>query len=303
MGNSVDLTGKQFGRLTVLKKLDRREATTGSVLWVCKCQCGNEIAVPTARLKKQKGCGCLRTKNLLGMKFGMLLVISRLGVNEKGAVVWRCRCDCGKNTDLPTSRLTGYRTASCGCIIGAPRNMTGMRFGMLTAMSPTKDRHGRNVVWQCKCDCGKTALASTSSLVAGTKKSCGCGRRRNHNTLWRGCGLISGKFWGGIKISAQKRGIKVRMTIQDAWDLFQKQQMRCALSGLKINFADDYSDTTASLDRINSDGIYQPGNVQWVHKYINLMKCSLKQDEFKLFCRSVANNEMAITEFQDGGGI
>lgn len=56
-----------------------------------------------------------KPKNLKGMKFGKLEVISRAGSNSAGKALWRCRCECGNETLVPTYRLTSGQTKSCGC--------------------------------------------------------------------------------------------------------------------------------------------------------------------------------------------
>ena len=43
MGKFIDLTGKRYGRLTVIEKTDQR--ANGSVVWRCQCDCGNECFV------------------------------------------------------------------------------------------------------------------------------------------------------------------------------------------------------------------------------------------------------------------
>ena len=56
-------------------------------------------------------------------------------------------------------------------------DLTGRRFGMLTAVRPTKERSYKgSVMWLCKCDCGKEALFAQDGLVFGNYKSCGCNR-------------------------------------------------------------------------------------------------------------------------------
>lgn len=56
-------------------------------------------------------------------------------------------------------------------------DLTGRRFGMLTAVSPTKERSYKgSVMWLCKCDCGKEVLFAQDGLVFGNYKSCGCNR-------------------------------------------------------------------------------------------------------------------------------
>jgi hypothetical protein len=60
--NYEDLTGKQFTRLFVVKRSDKKER--GYTLWECKCNCslGNIVYVPTFKLKQglKKSCGCMR---------------------------------------------------------------------------------------------------------------------------------------------------------------------------------------------------------------------------------------------------
>lgn len=53
-------------------------------------------------------------------------------------------------------------------------DLTGQRFGRLTANKRIKDENSGKYKWLCSCDCGGVKLASTSHLRAGTVKSCGC---------------------------------------------------------------------------------------------------------------------------------
>jgi hypothetical protein len=56
----VDLTGRQFGRLTVLCHVG--SSPYGGTLWKCQCSCGNRCVKRDGSLKrgKTKSCGCLR---------------------------------------------------------------------------------------------------------------------------------------------------------------------------------------------------------------------------------------------------
>ena len=50
-----------------------------------------------------------------------------------------------------------------------------MRFGKLTVLRLAPDApKGQGRKWECRCDCGKTIITSTSQLNAGNVKSCGC---------------------------------------------------------------------------------------------------------------------------------
>lgn len=57
-----------------------------------------------------------KAKDLTGLKFGRLTVIERTGTAKNGAALWRCVCQCGKDTIANASHLTGGFIQSCGCL-------------------------------------------------------------------------------------------------------------------------------------------------------------------------------------------
>lgn len=65
MSKSIDLTGKRFGKLTILSKTDERSSNC-SVLWKCKCDCGNLKFIATSSLKSGniRSCGCIAKENM-----------------------------------------------------------------------------------------------------------------------------------------------------------------------------------------------------------------------------------------------
>lgn len=60
MKTPYDLSGRRFGRLSIIKKVPNRKATAAT--WLCRCDCGNEkiITGPNLRRGATKSCGCLR---------------------------------------------------------------------------------------------------------------------------------------------------------------------------------------------------------------------------------------------------
>jgi len=54
-----EIIGQQYGKLTVLEKTNKRK--NGSIVYLCKCDCGNTKEVPASRLRKNitKSCGCI----------------------------------------------------------------------------------------------------------------------------------------------------------------------------------------------------------------------------------------------------
>ena len=67
-GKKQDLSGKQFGKLTVVSIAERKRDRGGAsrIWWKCKCECGNECVIRASALTKKTGfqqsCGCLRHK-------------------------------------------------------------------------------------------------------------------------------------------------------------------------------------------------------------------------------------------------
>lgn len=108
--------------------------------------------------------------------------------------------------------------------------------------------------------------------------------------------MISGEFWALIKSGALKRNIDFNVSMEQAWDLYIKQDRKCALSGLELIFEpncvhnkkiDNRRKRTASLDRKDSTKSYTLDNVQWVHKDVNIMKNKYSQDYFTQICKLI----------------
>ena len=111
---SLDLTGKQFGRLTVIKQVG--EGKSGKTDWLCKCECGNEVVKSRRYLLRGQKCSCgCRTDNLKGKRFGRLIAIEKVDNKGKRGVFWLCKCDCGNKTVVSSDHLKKGHTSSCGC--------------------------------------------------------------------------------------------------------------------------------------------------------------------------------------------
>ena len=150
--NFIDLTGKKFGKLTVLE-LDHKKQTIYSNgrkrtfhYWKCRCDCGNEVVRSGNSLRNgdTKSCGCnqifqnrathnlKKSKNiksntrkidLTGKRVGKLVV---LNLDHKSEIIsksgkkrtyyyWKCHCDCGNEVIREGNSLRRGATKSCGC--------------------------------------------------------------------------------------------------------------------------------------------------------------------------------------------
>jgi hypothetical protein len=93
-------------------------------------------------------------------------------------------------------------------------------------------------------------------------------------------------------LKGRKKIYELTITMEQAWQLFEKQERTCALSGILLEFPKDRNPHggTASLDRIDSKKDYTADNVQWVHKDINRLKNVFDQAHFINLCKAVAKN-------------
>lgn len=115
----IDLTGQKYGRLLAVKRTvnDRFNQTR----WICACDCGKEVIVSSGNLKKgnTRSCGCLHIPDLIGERFGKLIVIKNVKrpQNLKNTeAYWECQCDCGNIVIVSARSLRSGNTKSCGCL-------------------------------------------------------------------------------------------------------------------------------------------------------------------------------------------
>lgn len=166
-------------------------------------------------------------------------------------------------------------------------DLTGKRFGKLLVIGKGHKFSGESaqrkcVTWICQCDCGALRENPTSKLTSGSFKSCGCGRGKKEGDLnW------SLKYWNKIRFSAQYRSIAFGLCLEEAREILENQNGKCALTGWEIGLG-RRSLQTASLDRIDSSKGYYKENVQWVHKDANRAKSDFTMEYFIDLCKSVA---------------
>ena len=141
--------GQRFGRWTILDRYVF--SARGEKKYLCRCDCGTERYVLERSLKYggSQSCGCLRKErayqatayNLLGQTFGELRVIGRSRKRTEMGAYWTCLCSCGYTCEATAAELVSGRKTHCGCKSVrsyATSNITGQRFGRLTALYPTK---------------------------------------------------------------------------------------------------------------------------------------------------------------------
>lgn len=229
----MDLTGKRFGRLTVLEEAEQLGTKRR---WLCRCDCGSPpitVKMDSLRSGNTQSCGCYKidrtseanTVDIVGKRFGKLTVVRMLPEKQNQIPYYECKCDCGEKKNVAGTNLRSGQVKSCGCGRKSGKNkkrldLTGNRYGRLTVLSEVEP-HGTMRRWLCKCDCGKLVpfIVTMTNLRSGRTQSCGClrrekssksgGRRRRKMNNWTGSGEWEGwKIIEGRLVSPSGRAYK-----------------------------------------------------------------------------------------------
>lgn len=173
------------------------------------------------------------------------------------------------------------------------------RFGKLTVVErreyPTNKGTNKYMA-KCLCDCGNIKEILVKNLVNGRTKSCGCSKTHYKNLTgekspcFKGYKDIRKTYWNKLAKRSELREQSFSLTMKQGWELFELQNRKCALTGLPIVFDKCNGNTTASLDRINTNKGYEVDNVQWVHKDVNKMRNVYTIEYFIKICKLVATN-------------
>lgn len=145
----------------------------------------------------------------------------------------------------------------------------------------------------CQCKCGNIIRCKKTLINSGRKKSCGC---MITETEFVSKNIIR-MYWISLIANANNRSIKFTIIPEDLESQINKQNFKCALSGLDISLPQSHEDFlkkrnwTASVDRIDSNKAYSKNNIQFVHKDINRMKMNLDELQFIQYCDAVAKHQ------------
>lgn len=123
-----------------------------------------------------------KKQNLIGQRFGKLIIMEKTSERKHGNVVWKCQCDCGKEHFAYTNLLTSGGCKSCGCLAKEEKtnrgnnDIIGHRFGKLIAIKKDFNHKAPNGSYmiQCQCDCGNIILVRPDHLRTHKVNSCGC---------------------------------------------------------------------------------------------------------------------------------
>lgn len=199
-----------------------------------------------------------------GLRIGKWELISQ---TKKGIHrAWMCRCDCGTIKPIPEFTLKGGGSDRCRqCYLKGPRvpreflHEIGHRFGSLVIIDRIKD--GQRSIYSMRCDCGAIVMMQAGMVNFKKNQMCRkCGLATRGHTVHGMAHSPTYSVWEGMKRRCHNprspkyeyyggKGIQVC----ERWHKFP-------------NFLADMGERPEGLviDRIDSDGNYEPGNCRWV---------------------------------------
>lgn len=206
-------------------------------------------------------------KDLTGKRFNYWTVIE-LDEIKNGIAKWKCKCDCGTIKSVYGTNLTRGLSKSCGCktsVLLKKANiidLSGNRYGKLVVKNIHTTKIG-DAYFDCICDCGNEKVVKGQDLKRGRVKSCGC-LKNNFIPKNKTHGMSKSRLfriWVGMRQRCNNpnnpkykiyggRGI----TVCNEWNEFQYF--------MKWAYENGY-DENLTIDRINSDGNYEPSNCRW----------------------------------------
>lgn len=153
---------------------------------------------------------------------------------------------------------------------GRAKNLTGQRFGRLVALGAIGRLKNKQLAWLCQCDCGKTATVPSSNLQTKNTQSCGCLCRDTSRQTLLTHGMTNHKIyalWSRIinrctnpradgYIYYGARGISIFGEWRSNFKAFYDY----------VSCLENYEKQDCTLDRIDNDRNYEPGNVRWATK-------------------------------------
>jgi hypothetical protein len=141
----------------------------------------------------------------------------------------------------------------------------GTRFGKLVVIAPRESNQTKKI--PCGCDCGRETIPLLTNLRSGKSQSCGCGKNQDKRTHGTGYSDYRYRLWHTIKGKTSRpshqdypyyggRGIKMHAAWLNDFPAFAEY-----IDSVLGPRADGMS-----LDRINNDGDYAPGNLRWASR-------------------------------------
>lgn len=185
--------------------------------------------------------------DLVGRRFGRWTVVANAGAKK-----WFCICDCGTRRHVRGLSLRNGESRSCGCrrkVI----DLTRQKFGRWLVIA-----YAGKSKWSCVCSCGARADVDGRHLRGGQSKSCGCLTRER----------VTKHGMADTREYQSWEAMKSRCFNPNSPDYGYYGARGISVCAEWLSFEAFFADMGprpegCSLDRINVNDDYRPGNVRW----------------------------------------
>ena len=243
----------------------------------------------------------LPAKDITGQRFGRLVVESM--VRQEAGTRCFCRCDCGSTKVVYQGHLRNGSVVSCGPTCPTRiENLAGQKFGRWTVLNCARRATKREQSkWNCRCDCGTERTVNSYCLRRGRSLSCGCysvevtnARSTKHGAGRRGAETPEFIAWMAAKGRCLNPGNRAYahyggrgITICARW----REDFAAFLADMGPR------PRGASLDRIDSNGNYEPSNCRWA--------TSKEQGRNRRDCRTITafGETLCMEEWAERSGV
>jgi len=179
--------------------------------------------------------------------------------------------------------------------VARKKRLEGKTFGSLTVVGVSEVSRNGHYRYHVVCRCGNEKTVLGTHLLSGRTKSCGCAKKESRN--WKGSGSVSMTYFSSVKRGAagEKNRSQIPFEVTIEYIAHQLDDVQCGLCNLSELPISIY-DKTASLDRIDSSKGYVEGNLQWLHKDVNMMKRHYSEDYFINLCSRIHKHTCEIVD-------